>query len=296
MGRLSRIGLFLAILLAGCAPVLVVNQPFDATLYPEPSRDTVTFWGHASVYLDVGGMGIVTDPVFGERYSIFHGRTIPMPPREAYDQTSIILISHAHHDHLDPKTLKRFSPNAIILCPAPSAKHVRDLGPAVLVMKPGDEYPFPGGRIIAVPAHHPGSRWIGKAAADGRALGYVIETAEATVYVSGDTDYFDGMEEIGARYRPDLAVLNVNAHLPPDDAMRAMNSLGAELAIPVHMGAYGNRAGRRGQRWRKEFLELADERGVPLAVGESLPLRGFDRLGRLEGAPSYSYPAPGGVH
>ena len=125
----------------------------------------------------------------------------------------------------------------------------------------------------------------------------MIETAEATVYVSGDTDYFDGMEEIGTRYRPDLAVLNVNAHLPPGDAMRAMHSLGAQRAIPVHMGAYGNRAGRRGQRWRKEFLELAGEHGAPLAVGQSLPLRGFDRLGRLDGAPSlYSDPAPGGVH
>jgi L-ascorbate metabolism protein UlaG (beta-lactamase superfamily) len=233
--------------------------------------------------------------VFEERYSIFHGRTVPRPPAEAYDQTSIILISHAHHDHLHPKTLKRFSPNAIILCPAPSAKHVRDLGPAVLVMKPGDEYPFPGGRIIAVPAHHPGSRWIGKAAADGRALGYVVETAEATVYFSGDTDYFPGMEAIGARYRPDLAVLNVNAHLPPADAMRAMRSLGAHRAVPVHMGAYGNRAGKRGQKWRQEFLELANEQGIPLAVGQSVSLQALDRLGRLDGAPSgFSFPAPGG--
>lgn len=275
-----------AILLAGCAPVLIVHQPIDASLYPEPASNALTFWGHASVYMDVEGLGIVTDPVFEERYSIFHGRTIPRPPPEAYDQTSIILISHAHHDHLDPATLKRFSPRAIILCPEPSAKHVRDLGPAVLVMKPGDEYPFPGGRIIAVAAHHPGNRWIGKAAADGRALGYVVQTDEATVYFSGDTDYFEGMEEIGARYHPDLAVLNVNAHLPPADAIHAMHSVGAHRVVPVHMGAYGNRAGKRGQKWRKEFLEMASTSGIPLAVGQSVSLRDLASVGGPEGAPT----------
>ena len=277
---------FLALLIGGCAPVLIVHQPVDATLYPEPARDTITFWGHASVYLDIGGTGIVTDPVFEERYSIFHGRTVPRPPAEAYDQTSIILISHAHHDHLQPKTLKRFPSRAIILCPEPSAKHVRDLGPHVLVMKPGDEYSFPGGKIIAVPAHHPGSRWIGKAAADGRALGYIIQTSEGTVYFSGDTDYFDGMKEIGDRYRPDLAVLCVNAHLKPSDAVRAMQTLGTDRAIPVHMGAYGNRAGRRGQHYRTEFLELAGTKGIPLAVGQSLSLPALDAVGTLEEAPT----------
>jgi L-ascorbate metabolism protein UlaG (beta-lactamase superfamily) len=260
------------VLLVGCAPVLIVNQPFDASLYPEPSQDAITFWGHASVYLDVGGMGIVTDPVFESRYSPFHGRTIAKPPPEAYDQTSIILISHAHADHLHPGTLKRFSPRAIILCPAPSAKHVRDLGPAVLVMRPWEEYPFPGGKIVAVPAYHAGARWIGGPAADGRALGYVIVTPERTVYISGDTDYFAGMEEIGARFRPDLAVLNVNGHLKPADAMRATQTLGAHRVLPVHMGSYGGLAGKRGKRFREEFLALAGAKGVPLQVGQSLPL------------------------
>lgn len=263
-----------AVLAAGCAPAVFVSQPLDATLYPEPTHDAVTFWGHASVYMDFAGTGIVTDPVFESTYSPIHGRTVPKPPPETYDQTSIILISHAHHDHLNPKTLSRFSSDAVILCPVPSEKYVRNLGPAVRVMRPGDEFPFPGGRVIAVPALHPGARWFGKAKADGRALGYVVTTPAVTVYYSGDTEYFPGIEEIGSRYRPDIAILNVNVHLEPEDALRAMFSLGSPRVIPIHRDAYGGRAARRGRKWRDEFDRLAGPLCLPLRVGESVALAG----------------------
>ena len=93
----------LALLVGGCAPVLIVHQPIDAKLYPEPARNTITFWGHATVYMDVEGTGIVTDPVLGERYSIFHGRTVPRPPPEAFDQTSIIEHAVRHAPPMAPQ-------------------------------------------------------------------------------------------------------------------------------------------------------------------------------------------------
>jgi len=261
-----------AVVVVGCAPAVFVSQPTDARLYPEPTRDTITFWGHSSVYMDLAGTGIVTDPVFEDSYSPIHGRTVPRPPPEAYDQTSIILVSHAHHDHLNPRTLARFSPNAVILCPAPSEKYVRNLGPKVRVMRLGDEFPFHGGRIVAVPALHSGARYLGAVKADGRALGYVIITPTSTIYYSGDTEYFPGIEEIGTRYRPDLAILNVNAHLKPDDALQAMLSLGVPRVIPVHRDAYGGRAARRGRKWRDEFDGLAGPLCMPLRVGERYAL------------------------
>jgi L-ascorbate metabolism protein UlaG (beta-lactamase superfamily) len=82
--------------------------------------------------------------VFESSYSPIHPRKVPRPPTSAYDQTSIILISHAHSDHLDPPTLRRFPKTAVILCPAPSEKYVRGLGPSTSD-EVGDTFAFPGG-------------------------------------------------------------------------------------------------------------------------------------------------------
>jgi len=246
----------------------------DPELYAEPPGEAVTFWGHACVYIDVEGRGIVTDPVFGRRYSPLNGRRIPSPPPSAYESTRVILISHAHSDHLQPRTLARFPKRATILCPPPSEKYVRGLGPRVRVMRVGDEYTIRGASILAVPADHPGGRYSHIAEADGRALGYVIRTENGTVYYSGDTDYFPGIETIGRSCKPDLALLNVNAHLRPADALRAAEALGSPPVVPLHLGAYGGRAARRGRRWHREFLEMAGPLALPLAVGQSILLNG----------------------
>ncbi len=265
------VGLLIA-LGPGCAPALFVSSRPDPVLYPEPRGGAVTFWGHACVYVDVAGFGIVTDPVFESRYSPFNGRRIPRPPDEAYDQTSVVLISHAHQDHLQPRTLARFRKDCVILCPAPSEKYARGLGPQVRVMRPGDEFTFPRGTVIAVPADHPGGRYSRKARADGRALGYVIKAPRVTVYYSGDTEYFQGIEQIGAVYRPDLAILNVNAHLKPEDALRAAVALGSSRVIAAHVGAYGGHAGKLARQWHEEFLKLAGPLAIPLRVGECIAL------------------------
>ncbi len=249
---------------------MFASEPHDPDLYTNPRGGAVTFWGHACVYIDVGGRGIVTDPVFGRRYSPLHGRRIPSPPPSAYEQTRVILISHAHPDHLQPRTLARFPRRSTILCPPPSVRYVRSIGPRVRIMRVGDEYRFSGGTIVAVPADHPGGRYSHTAEADGRALGYVIRTGGATLYYSGDTDYFPGIEAIGRRFRPDLALLNVNAHLRPSDALRAAEALGSPPVVPLHFGAYGGRAARRGRRWHGEFLEMAGPLALPLGVGESV--------------------------
>ncbi|MGE5179467.1 MAG: MBL fold metallo-hydrolase [Bacteroidota bacterium] len=269
--RTTLVVLLLA-LTAGCAPALFVKTRPDASLYHEPPASAITFWGHASVYIDVDGYGIVTDPVFGARYSPFNGRRIPTPPPEAYDQTRLILISHAHQDHLQPSTIARFSAASTILCPAPSEKYVVGLGPHVRVMRPGDVYEFPGGSVVAVVADHPGGRWSTTPHADGGALGYVIRTAKRTIYYSGDTEYFDGFAKIGAEFKPDVAILNVNAHLKPADALRAEEALGCPRVIASHEGAYGGRAGTKGLRWHDEFLGLAGGLAAPLRVGESVAL------------------------
>ena len=135
---------------------LVSSTSPDPDLYAEPPVDAVTFWGHACVYIDVRGRGIVTDPVFGRRYSPLNGRRIPSPPPSAYERTRVILISHAHQDHLQPRTLARFPKQALILCPPPCERYVRGLGPRVRVIRMGEEVRIRGGSISG--ARRPGVR------------------------------------------------------------------------------------------------------------------------------------------
>lgn len=256
----------------GCVPTIHARPRVDPILYSEPPTNAITFWGHACAYIDIGGFGIVTDPAFMGRWAIVRHRLIPIPPPEAYDQTRLVLLSHAHHDHLDLRTLSRFSPRTVILAPEPAARFLSRHGIEAHVMKPGNEYPIPGGSVTAVAAYHPGGRNGTKASADGRALGYVIRTSAATVYYSGDSKYFSGFKTIGEQHRPDIVLLNVNRHLHSEDAIAAITDLGAPVVIPAHFGAYSGPSAGAGVRWRAELVEALDSTIVPLKVGESVRL------------------------
>jgi L-ascorbate metabolism protein UlaG (beta-lactamase superfamily) len=264
-------------------PAINVQPTLDAGLYPEPPINAITFWGHATSYIDIGGYGIITDPVFAGAYSPFHRRTIPSPPAHAFDQTRLILISHAHFDHLHPKTLDQFADGTVVLCPEPSVGHLDDLGLTVQAMEPGDIYEFPGGTVTAVPAHHPGGRLSLKARHDGRALGYVIETEESTVYYTGDTEYYGGLATVGRRFDPDIVILNLNAHLNSRDALLAVAALGMPKVIPTHYGAYAGSNSRNSPEWRADLMAELGSQVIPLAVGEShnlpLPDRGIMAAG-----------------
>ena len=69
------------------------------------SRDDFIIWlGHASFYMQIDGVKILTDPVFWD--IPFFKRLIPMPIEPKFLKPDIILISHGHYDHLDIKSLK----------------------------------------------------------------------------------------------------------------------------------------------------------------------------------------------
>lgn len=245
--------------------------------FSNPPRDAITFWGHACCYIDIAGVGIITDPVFDDSYSLFHRRLIPSPPPSAYAETDIILISHAHRDHLSPKTLAAFPKKATILCPAPSAEYLSDLDMHVRVLRPGQSFVFQDLTIVAVPAYHPGGRNSLRARADGRALGFIIQTGRITLYYSGDTGYFDGLRTIGRTYRPDLALLNINGHLNSTDALRAFYALDASRVIPMHFGAYSSPRGDRSPRWCGELEDILGSMFTRLAIGDSFRLPAFHR-------------------
>ena len=267
---LAASGALALTLSAACASTLA--RP-DAARFPSPAADAITFWGHCSCYIDVGGYGIVTDPVFETKLHV-RRRKVPAPPPAAYAGARVILVSHAHDDHLSPKTIASFPESTLVLCPVPAAAYLKDVPQPVRTLRLGDEVAFPHGTIVAVPAHHPGSRRGMDAEADGRALGYVIRTPQGSIYVTGDTDLFPEIGRVGAQYQPTIVVLYVSGHLKGMDAVQAARALGAPTVVPVHWGAYG-------YYWFPEYRQprtmklLRTQLGaalVPIGLGESLPL------------------------
>jgi L-ascorbate metabolism protein UlaG (beta-lactamase superfamily) len=152
-----------------------------------------------------------------------------------------VLLSHAHADHLHRPSLERLDRRATIV--APAGVRVPSLGfRDVVPVRPGDAISVAGLDITAVAAQHR----VGFGG-HGRALGYVVRGDGPTVFFAGESGYFPGFMEVGARFRPDVALLPISGyrplalrkdHLSPLDAIYAFEDLGAQLMVPIHHGAF----------------------------------------------------------
>ena len=94
------------------------------------------------------------------------------------------------------------------------------------------------------------------------------------VYYSGDTNLFDGMDDVARVHSPDIAILNISGHLHGEDAVEAARRIGATTVIPSHFGAYGHLflPEPKMPRDYDELLEGLGETVMLLYLGESLSL------------------------
>jgi L-ascorbate metabolism protein UlaG (beta-lactamase superfamily) len=202
---------------------------------------SVTFIGHATALIRYARARVLTDPLFARSLYTLRRLRAPGLPDGALESIDVVLLSHAHADHLHRPSLERLDRKATIV--APAGVHVPKLGFAdVVPVRAGDAVTVAGLDITAVPANHR----VGFAG-HGRALGYVIRGDGPTVYFAGESGYFAGFMEVGARFRPDVALLPISGyrplalrrdHLSPLDAIYAFEDLGAQLLVPIHHGAF----------------------------------------------------------
>jgi L-ascorbate metabolism protein UlaG (beta-lactamase superfamily) len=237
---------------------------------PAPGTLKVTMVGHASVMFTSPQARVLTDPCFAE--FVWGMRRAVAATIDAADLAAVdlVLISHAHLDHLHPPSLQRLPRTATVLVPPGCADLVEPLGFAqVIELEPGTAHAHRDLEITAVPARHDGRRgphdprWRG-------ALGYVIRSPGVTAYFAGDTAYYSGFRDLGARHRPDVALLPIAGYLPlelrethmsPLDAIAAFEELGAQLLVPISHGAFP--LGYEGIAAPAAWLTtLAEERGL----------------------------------
>jgi L-ascorbate metabolism protein UlaG (beta-lactamase superfamily) len=239
----------------------------------------VTWLGHSTVVIEVDGARLVTDPVLRRR--IWHLRRSDAVTTAAVGDVDGVLISHAHFDHLDLRSLEKFDRSIAVVVPDGAGRLVRRRGFAhVLEVAAGDELEIGGVRVRATNAEHAPGR--GPFSPRSAALGYVVDGSVA-VYFAGDTDLFDGMAELGAL---DLACLPVwgwgarlpAGHLDPLRAAEALRLLRPQAAVPIHWGTFkAPFAPRSGSTPAREFARaaarLAPEVEIhTLQIGDSLAL------------------------
>ncbi|HTY73732.1 MAG TPA: MBL fold metallo-hydrolase [Actinomycetes bacterium] len=199
----------------------------------------VTYVGHSTLRVDLGGRSVLTDPVLGRSVEGVLWRYAAMPGPSTWQGVDLVVLSHLHHDHCDLPSLRRIGHDVPVLVPAGGGEWLARQGfRAVHEMDLGDVYVDGQLRVRAVPAVHSGRRRAGPIA---RALGYVLSAGTGSTYFAGDTDLFDAMSDLGD---VDVALLPVwgwgpdigPGHLDPVRAVEATARLRARHVVPIHYG------------------------------------------------------------
>jgi len=214
----------------------------------------VTFIGHASFFVQLGGQNIVLDPNFARWLFVLKRLRQPGVQVRDLPPIDLVLVTHAHFDHLHRPSLRAIVQQTVQLqgvSPTVVVPHhvfdlVSDLGfDNVVELDWWNSHRHRGLTITHVPSRHWGARIL-RDSHRGYG-GYVLRDGKHSVYHAGDTAYFSGFREIGRRLAPELALLPIgaynppafrNVHASPADATRAFLDLNSRWMVPMHDGCF----------------------------------------------------------
>ncbi len=217
-------------------------------LFPKvsPGEICVTWIGHASFLIQIEGMNVLIDPNWSMWLKVIKRLKRPGLNIDSLPSIDFVLVTHAHFDHLDRRTLRRVAAGQPIVVPTGVGNLVHDLGfHTVHELDEWEQVQLGPLRVSLTPCAHWGARMLHDS---HRGFGgFVIEANERSIFHCGDSAYFSGFEEIGKRFPIEVALLPIGAydapsrrevHMNPEEAVRAFLELGAEKLVPMHYGTF----------------------------------------------------------
>jgi L-ascorbate metabolism protein UlaG (beta-lactamase superfamily) len=206
----------------------------------------VTWIGHASFLIQTEKRAILIDPNWSRWLKIV--KRLRHPGLELHELPAIdlVLVTHAHFDHLDKKTLRAIAAHQSIVVPEHVGSLVQGLGfQKIEELQRWESLEYDGIKITLTPSFHWGARLLHD---QHRSFGgFLIEYRGQTIFHCGDSAYFSGFQEIGERAEITLALLPIGAydtptgrdvHMNPEEALQAFQELRAKFLIPMHYGTF----------------------------------------------------------
>ena len=274
-------------------------DPRDAWQRPASSGLRATWLGHSTVLIEIDGVRVITDPVWGARASPSQiagpKRFQPVPvPLKALPPIDAVLVSHDHYDHLCYPTMRALAKTQVpFVTSLGVGAHLQSWGIAperIVELDWWESHRIPGTEVevTAGPSQH----FSGRSLTDRNATlwsSLAIRSPRHSVFFSGDTGLTDQYAEIRQRLGPfDLVMLEVGAyhptwgdiHLGPDNAMQALQLLGGGAFLPVHWGTF-SLAMHDWDEPPETLLKLARKNGTQLVMprlGEPVEPSRVDRV------------------
>jgi L-ascorbate metabolism protein UlaG (beta-lactamase superfamily) len=231
-------------------------------------ENAAVFIGHASVLVHLDGQTFLTDPLYLKRLYILRRHNPPGVPFEDLPPVNFLLLSQGHLDHMDLKTLNLFPRHVPVVLPEKLETYLQGLGfTDVRPLSWGEQTVIGSLLVVALPARH----FTGRSLHETRSLpqSYLIQGTKS-VFFGGDSALTPEFAEIGSRYSIDLALLPIGhyrpssfrrAHMSPEDALEALEMLGAKRMVPIHWGVFRLSLEAMDEPPRK-FLDLAVKRNI----------------------------------
>ncbi|MBL4686514.1 MAG: MBL fold metallo-hydrolase [Nannocystaceae bacterium] len=225
---------------------LVAN---DGLALKRPGEADLTWIGHATYLVQLGGRAMLIDPVFSTRIAVVRRIVPPGVAGADLPKIDVVLVTHNHRDHMDAPSLRALGPDVVYVVPEGLGPWFQRAGlRRVVEMRWWEEREVEGVQVTFVPAQH----WSRRGLRDENKTlwgGYVLQRGGARVYHSGDTAWFSGFAEIATRVGAiDAAMLPIGAyeprwfmktqHINPAEAVRAFVALGAQRFVAMHWGTF----------------------------------------------------------
>jgi len=244
------------------SPTPLVKPDFARITGAETSA---TFIGHSTMLLRIGGLSILTDPIFSERASPFSflGPRRVVPPGIALDHLppiDVVLISHGHFDHLDRASVRhinrRFGGRTLFVAPLGVGALLRRWGITnVVELDWWQSHVYRGLDMTLTPARH----WSARSFNDRNRMlwgAFAVFADGFSCYFAGDSGYGPHYRETRDRLAPrerkgvlfDLALMPIGAyeprrimkehHMNPEEAVAAHREIGARRSLAIHWGCF----------------------------------------------------------